>query len=97
MEDQDIITLYWERSEEAVRATAEKYGGYCAAIIRRVLGDGRDAEEGLGGTLVGGLKAMPPPRPETPPPGAGWKFSCSTPACTPPFTTGSRISCTGAG
>ena len=53
MEDKDIITLYWERSEEAIRATAAKYGSYCAAIIRRVLGDGRDVEECLGDTWLG--------------------------------------------
>ena len=64
MEDQDIITLYWERSEEAVRATAEKYGSYCAAIIRRVLGDRRDVEECLGDTWLGAWNAMPPQRPE---------------------------------
>lgn len=71
MEDQDIITLYWERSEEAVRATAEKYGGYCAAIIRRVLGDRRDVEECLGDTWMGAWNAMPPQRPERLPPFLG--------------------------
>ena len=71
MEDQDIITLYWERSEEAVRATAEKYGGYCAAIIRRVLGDRRDVEECLGDTWLGAWNAMPPQRPERLPPFLG--------------------------
>ena len=64
MEDKDIITLYWERSEEAIRATADKYGGYCAAIIRRVLGDGRDSEECLNDTWLGAWNAMPPQRPE---------------------------------
>ena len=63
MEDKDIITLYWERSEEAIRATAAKYGSYCAAIIRRVLGDGRDVEECLGDTWLGAWNAMPPQRP----------------------------------
>ena len=50
MEDKDIIALYWARSEEAIRRTAEKYGAYCSRIIRRVLGDGRDAEECLSDT-----------------------------------------------
>ena len=71
MEDQDIITLYWERSEEAIRATAEKYGGYCAAIIRRVLGDGRDSEECLNDTWLGAWNAMPPQRPRRLPPFLG--------------------------
>ena len=59
MEDQDIITLYWERSEEAIRATADKYGGYCAAIIRRVLGDGRASEECLNDTYMAAWSSMP--------------------------------------
>lgn len=63
MEDKDIIALYWARSEEAIRATAEKYGGYCRAIIRRVLGDGRDVEECLSDTWLGAWNAMPPQRP----------------------------------
>lgn len=71
MEDKDIITLYWERSEEAIRATAAKYGGYCAAIIRRVLGDGRDSEECLNDTWLGAWNAMPPQRPERLPPFLG--------------------------
>lgn len=63
MEDKDIVTLYWARSEEAIRATATKYGAYCAAIIRRVLGDGRDGEECLNDTWLGAWNAMPPQRP----------------------------------
>ena len=38
MEDKDIVALYWARSEEAIQATAAKYGAYCRAIIRRLLG-----------------------------------------------------------
>ena len=63
MEDKDIVALYWARSEEAVRATAAKYGAYCAAIIRRFLGDGRDSEECLNDTWLGAWNAMPPQRP----------------------------------
>lgn len=63
MEDKDIIALYWARSEEAIRRTAEKYGAYCSRIIRRVLGDGRDAEECLSDTWLGAWNAMPPHRP----------------------------------
>ena len=63
MEDKDIIALYWARSEEAIRRTAEKYGAYCGHIIRRVLGDGRDAEECLSDTWLGAWNAMPPQKP----------------------------------
>ncbi|WP_295765568.1 RNA polymerase sigma factor [uncultured Oscillibacter sp.] len=71
MEDRDIIALYWERSEEAIRRTAEKYGAYCAGIIRRVLGDSRDAEECLSDTWLGAWNAMPPQRPRRLPPFLG--------------------------
>ena len=71
MEDKDIIALYWERSEEAIRSTAAKYGAYCAQIIRRVLGDGRDAEECLSDTWLGAWNAMPPQKPARLPPFLG--------------------------
>lgn len=63
MEDKEIVALYWARSEEAILATAEKYGGYCRAIIRRALGDGRDVEECLSDTWLGAWNAIPPQRP----------------------------------
>ena len=63
MDDEAIIGLYWARSEEAIRRTAEKYGGYCGQIIRRVLGDGRDAEECLSDTWLGAWSSIPPRRP----------------------------------
>ena len=64
MEDKDIVTLYWARSEEAIRATAAKYGAYCAAIIRRLLGDGRDSEECLNDTYLAVWNAIPPQKPD---------------------------------
>ena len=71
MEDKDIIALYWARSEEAIRQTSEKYGAYCGQIIRRVLGDGRDAEECISDTWLGAWNAMPPQRPARLPPFLG--------------------------
>ncbi len=63
LEDQTIIELYWRRDEEAVRATAEKYGGYCRSIARNFLADRRDQEECVNDTWVGAWNAMPPHRP----------------------------------
>ena len=37
MTDTQIIDLYWARSEEAILATADTYGGYCAAIAWNIL------------------------------------------------------------
>ena len=71
MEDREIIALSWARSQEAVAETAKKYGAYCGAVIRRILGDGRDCEECLNDTWLGAWNAMPPQRPERLPPFLG--------------------------
>ena len=36
MDDNDIIQLYWDRNEQAIRITSDKYGHYCKAIARNV-------------------------------------------------------------
>lgn len=64
MEDREIIDLYWERSEEAVSATAEKYGGYCRAIAYNILRSDADAEECVNDAYFGAWNAIPPGRPE---------------------------------
>lgn len=63
MEDSKIVELYWERSELAIPATAEKYGNYCAAIARNILGSRQDAEECVNDTYLNVWNAIPPHRP----------------------------------
>lgn len=63
MEDKQIVELYWRRSEEAVRLTADKYGPYCRTIAGNILSDPRDAEECVNDTWIGAWNAMPPHRP----------------------------------
>lgn len=64
MEDSEIIGLYWRRSEEAISATEEKYGGYCAAIAARILCDTEDAKECVNDTWLAAWNAIPPQKPE---------------------------------
>ncbi len=64
MEDREIIALYWDRDEEAIPATAEKYGGYCAAIARSILNNREEAEECVNDTWLRAWNAMPPQWPE---------------------------------
>lgn len=64
MEDSRIVDLYWRRDSEAIRETNAKYGGYCAAIARRILSDQRDAEECVNDTWLGAWNAMPEHRPD---------------------------------
>ena len=63
MNDPDVIRLYFERREEAVAETKNKYGGYCLAIARRILQDERDAEEAVSDALLAAWETIPPNEP----------------------------------
>lgn len=41
MEDQGIVELFFDRSEQAIVETDKKYGGYCYAIAYNILAPGR--------------------------------------------------------
>ena len=45
VDDKQIIELYFERNEQAVRETEKKYGRFCHCIAMNVLGIHEDAEE----------------------------------------------------
>ena len=60
MDDQNIIALYWARSETAISETAQKYGGYCFSIAKNILTNHEDAEESVNDTYLMAWNAMPP-------------------------------------
>ena len=64
MEDAKIIELYWLRSEQAVRETADKYGWMCTSIAYHILHSHEDAEECVNDTYLHAWNAMPPQRPQ---------------------------------
>ena len=39
MEDRDIVTLYWQRDQEAIRQTDRQYGRYLSSIAFHILAD----------------------------------------------------------
>ena len=63
MEDREIVALYWDRSEAAVAETQARYGPYCLAIARRILGSGEDAEECVNDVWLAAWNRIPPHRP----------------------------------
>ncbi len=63
MNDQDIIQLYWDRNQDAIRLTEQQYGPYCHAIARRILGSPEDADECVNDTWLQAWQAIPPTRP----------------------------------
>lgn len=63
LEDNRIIDLYWERSEQAVVETDRKYGKYCYRIAYNILANKEDAEESVSDTYMKAWETMPPKRP----------------------------------
>lgn len=47
MEDQSILDLYFQRSEQAIVETDRKYGGYCYSVAYNILSNREDSEESV--------------------------------------------------
>ena len=63
MDDSKIVQLYWDRNEQALTATSDKYGNYCISIAKNILGNKEDAEECVNDTYMRAWKALTPHRP----------------------------------
>ena len=62
--DEEIVALYWERSEKAIAATQNRYGSYCYTIALRILNNHEDAEECANDTYLAAWESIPPHRPQ---------------------------------
>ena len=62
--DSEIIELYWNRDESAIRETETKYGNYCFAVANNILEKHEDAEECLSDTWLTAWNTIPPKRPK---------------------------------
>ena len=65
MEDRQIVDLYFARSDQAVAETEAKYGAYCRAIARNVLGSEPDAEECVSDAYLAAWNSIPPQNPQS--------------------------------
>ncbi|MDL2300946.1 sigma-70 family RNA polymerase sigma factor [Lachnospiraceae bacterium OttesenSCG-928-D06] len=63
MEDNKIIDLYWERNQQAIEKTQEKYSRYCHSIAGNILKSREDCEECVNDTWLRAWNAMPSERP----------------------------------
>ena len=63
MEDVEIIELYWQRNEQAIAETAQKYGAFCHSIAKNILSIDEDAEECVNDAFHQAWNAIPPQRP----------------------------------
>ncbi len=62
-EDGEIIALYWERDERAIRETEHKYGRLCHSISYGILHSESDTEECVNDTYLCLWNTIPPERP----------------------------------
>ena len=61
--DEDIVNLYFERSEEAIAACQVKYGKSCHTVAYNILHSDEDAEECVNDTWLRAWNSIPPERP----------------------------------
>ena len=52
MDDERIVSLYWDRDERAISETSQKYGAYCHTIAQNILINREDAEECVNDTWM---------------------------------------------
>ena len=65
MRDEEIISLYLDRDEQAIQASMNTYGSYCGKIARNILKIQEDAEEAVSDTWLHAWNAIPPTRPNS--------------------------------
>ena len=64
MTDEEIIDLFFERSEQAISELAEKHGSAVNRVAFNILGDPEDAKECVNDTWLGAWNSIPPHRPD---------------------------------
>lgn len=64
MDDNVIVQMYWDRNEEALSATAKKYGSYCFSIAKNIVGNNEDAEECVNDTYLQTWNSIPDNKPK---------------------------------
>jgi RNA polymerase sigma-70 factor (ECF subfamily) len=64
MTDEEIISLFFERSEQAISELAAKHGKAVARIVRNILSDEEDVKECVNDTWLGVWNSIPPNRPD---------------------------------
>lgn len=63
MEDEKIIEMFFERSEQAIAEMDIKYGKVCHRLSHNILNSWPDAEECVNDAYLGAWNAIPPAKP----------------------------------
>lgn len=63
IDDEKIIDLFFERSEQGIRELDNKYGAVCHNLSYNIVNNRQDAEECVNDAYLGAWNAIPPARP----------------------------------
>ncbi len=63
MNDREIVALFWAKNENAIHATAAKYGSYCHTVAYNILYDHFEADECVNDTYLSAWNSIPPQKP----------------------------------
>ena len=63
MSDEQIVELYWQRDEQAIKETDIKYKSFLLSVALNIVHDMCDSEECLNDTYIGAWNTIPPARP----------------------------------
>ena len=63
MTDEEIIALFWQRSETAIAETSNLYGRYFHSVAFSILRNEEDAKETVNDTYLKAWNSIPPQRP----------------------------------
>ena len=63
LKDDQIIRLFFERSEQAIAELSHAYGALCKNVALHILGNAQDAEECVNDTYIAAWNSIPPQKP----------------------------------
>lgn len=63
MTDEEILSLYFRREEQAIRETSDRYSACCYTVANRILQSPEDSEECVNETWLRAWKTIPPAYP----------------------------------
>lgn len=63
IEDEKIVELFLERSEQGIQELDDKYGKYCRKLSYHIVNDRQDAEECVNDAYLGAWNSIPPKQP----------------------------------
>lgn len=65
LEDEEIIKMFFDRSEEAIKAVNSKYGALCNRVSLNILHSSEDAKECVNDTMYKVWETIPPNKPKS--------------------------------